>query len=67
MLLTKKGLRYVDILVSQDPAAREKMIALSGNHQVPQILINDKLIGGFDELYLLEESGDLDELLKQEK
>ena len=35
----------------------------SGASSVPQIIINDQPIGGFDELYELEESGDLDKLL----
>jgi len=38
----------------------------SGSHRVPQIFINDNLIGGFDELYMLEQSGELDRLLKRE-
>ena len=63
MLLKKKGLNFKDILVSQDAVAMEKMIALTGQRSVPQIFINDQPIGGFDELYGLEQSGDLDQLL----
>ena len=65
MLLKKKGVDYVDISITGDDANRQKMIDLSGGHTVPQIFINDKPIGGFDELYSLEQSGELDELLKQ--
>lgn len=64
MLLKKKGLDYEDILVSNDRHARETMIERSGGcTSVPQIFINDQSIGGFDELYALEQSGDLDQLL----
>ena len=65
MLLKKKGVDYVDISITGDDANRQKMMDLSGGRTVPQIFINDKPIGGFDELYSLEQSGELDELLKQ--
>ena len=63
MLLKKKGLDYEDILVSRDAEKRAEMERLSGGHTVPQIFINDRPIGGFDELYALEKSGELDEIL----
>jgi len=63
MLLKKKGVQFEDIAVSTDAAALAKMRERSGNTSVPQIFINDQSIGGFDELYELEESGDLDKLL----
>jgi glutaredoxin 3 len=42
---------------------REEMIARSGSHSVPQIFIGEQAIGGFDELYALEQDGELDGLL----
>ncbi len=63
MLLKKKGLDYEDILVSRDPELRATMERLSGGHTVPQIFINDRPIGGFDELYALDKSGELDDIL----
>ena len=63
MLLKKKGLNYEDILVSTDAKALAEMRDRSGNSSVPQIFINDQAIGGFDELYELEESGGLDKLI----
>lgn len=63
MLLTKRGLSFDDIKVSGDENRREEMVRLSGSHSVPQIFINDQLVGGFDELYALAESGGLDNLL----
>jgi glutaredoxin 3 len=63
MLLKKKGLTYDDVLVSADPEKREEMIARSGNESVPQIFIGEQTIGGFDELYELEQNGELDRLL----
>ena len=63
MLLKKKGLDYDDVLVSKDADIREEMERLSGRRTVPQIFIDDISIGGFDELYSLEKSGELDSLL----
>ena len=65
MLLKKKGLRYEDVMITQDPARREEMQRLTGRRKVPQIFIGDRPIGGFDELYTLEQSGELDRILNE--
>jgi glutaredoxin 3 len=62
-LLDRKKLKYSEIAVDKDPAKREEMIELSGRRSVPQIFINDKPIGGFDDLSALDRSGKLDSLL----
>jgi glutaredoxin 3 len=63
-LLTKKGLAYREINVDDDGKLREEMIARSGRHTVPQIFIGDKHIGGCDDLFALEGSGELDRLIQ---
>lgn len=63
MLLKKKGVDYDDVLISRDADKREEMERLSGRRSVPQIFIHGRSIGGFDELYALERSGELDSLL----
>jgi glutaredoxin 3 len=65
MLLNKKGVDYDDVLVSRDAGKREEMERLSGRRTVPQIFINGRSIGGFDELYTLNRSGELDRLLDE--
>jgi len=67
MLLKKKGVEYEEILIDSDPALREEMIRRSNRTSVPQIFIADQSIGGFDELYELEESGELDRMLNQQQ
>jgi glutaredoxin 3 len=62
-LLSHKGVAYTEIDVTMDPALRQEMIASSGRRTVPQIFIDGRSIGGFDELYDLEQSGELDDLL----
>jgi glutaredoxin 3 len=65
MLLTKKRLSFDDIKISGDGELSEEMLRLSGSRSVPQIFVNDQLIGGFDELSALDKSGDLDRLVGQ--
>jgi glutaredoxin 3 len=65
-LLRSKGVAFEEIDVSRDPALREKMIELSGGRRtVPEIFINGKIIGGYDELRALEDEGGLDPLLSE--
>lgn len=63
-LLDRKGVTYEEIDVTGDPTRRAEMMAASGRRTVPQIFIADQSIGGFDELYELEQGGRLDTLLQ---
>lgn len=64
MLLKRKGLDYEDILVGGDSARRAEMENLSGRRSVPQIFIDDRSIGGYDDLVALDQSGELDRMLE---
>ena len=63
MLLTKKAVEFEDIVITDDPLKQKEMLEKSGSHSVPQIFIANTLVGGFDELYALDKSGELDKLL----
>ncbi len=63
MLLTKKAVDFDDISVAGDAALFAEMQEKSGRRTVPQIFIGDTHVGGFDELYALDQSGELDKLL----
>ena len=63
MLLTKKKVDFEFVLLSEEPGLAEEIERRTGRHTVPQIFINDESIGGFDELYALEQNGSLDALL----
>jgi glutaredoxin 3 len=43
---------------------REEMIARSNRNTVPQIFIGDKHVGGCDDLFELDRSGELDRLIR---
>lgn len=66
-LLDKKGVKYTEIHIENDAAKREEMITRSGRYTVPQIFINGQSIGGYDDLYTLDRTGKLDQLLKSQK
>jgi glutaredoxin 3 len=61
--LDAKSLAYEEVRVDEDPAFRDKLLELTGGLTVPQILIDDRPIGGYAELRELEREGRLDELL----
>ena len=62
-LLKRKGLEFTEIDVS-DAEKYDEMVEKSGRQTVPQIFINDKHIGGSDDLFDLDQSGELDKMLK---
>ncbi len=63
-LLEQKGVPFEEIDVEARPEARAEMTARSGGRStVPQIFIGDTHVGGSDDLYALDASGELDRLL----
>jgi len=62
-LLDSKKIKYDEIDASKS-SVRSKMTKLTGATSVPQIFINEKSIGGCDDLHELARSGELDKLLK---
>ena len=65
-LLDDKGVAYREINVTGDKSLRDEARERSGRRTVPQIFINAKHVGGYDDLALLDEQGDLDRLLHPE-
>ncbi|MCZ6564820.1 MAG: glutaredoxin 3 [Gammaproteobacteria bacterium] len=62
-LLDSKEVKYTEINVDDDPALREEMMTRTKRQSVPQILIGDLHVGGFDDLAELNHDGKLDKLL----
>lgn len=64
LLLWWKGVRYTEYKIDGDNAARNRMAErANGGRSVPQIFINDRHVGGCDDLYALDARGQLDPLL----
>lgn len=62
-LLKRKGVEFEEIRVSGSEQWAE-MEELSGRNTVPQIFINDKPVGGYDDIAILNLSDELDKLLE---
>jgi glutaredoxin 3 len=62
-LLKSKGLDYQEIRIDTDPARREEMLARTRRRTVPQIFVNDRHVGGYDDLVAVERSGELAKLI----
>ena len=63
-LLTQKQVIFDEINVDDDAKFREAMTARSNRNTVPQIFIGDKHVGGCDDLFALDRSGELDRLIR---
>lgn len=63
-LLKQKGVAVTEYNLSEKPELMEEMQKRNpGARTVPQIFINDRSIGGCDELYALDAKGELNTLL----
>ncbi len=63
-LLERKGAPYEEIDVSVDPQLRQEMTQRAlGRRTVPQIFIDNRHIGGSDELHALDHAGKLSPLI----
>ena len=63
-LLAQKQVVFSEINVEDDDKFREEMIARSNRRTVPQIFIGDTHVGGCDDLFELDRSGELDRLIQ---
>jgi glutaredoxin 3 len=63
-LLSEKGAEFAEIDVMLEAGRRAEMVERSGGRRtVPQIFIDGRHVGGYDDLSALDRSGELDRLL----
>jgi len=63
-LLSQKAAAFREVDVEADPKSRQEMTTRSGRRTVPQIFIGDQHVGGCDDLFALDATGELDRLLQ---
>jgi GrxC family glutaredoxin len=62
-LLTERGIPFDEVDVADDDALRADLIRRTGRRTVPQIFIDGRGIGGFEELAELDAHHELDALV----
>jgi glutaredoxin 3 len=63
-LLKQRGVAEIEkIFIDADPVQRDEMMARTGRRTVPQIYIGETHVGGCDDLYALDQKGELMPLL----
>ena len=58
-LLDERGLSYDEIDIEEIGWSRDDLYDLTGGRTVPQIVINAKPVGGYDDLLKLDREGKL--------
>ncbi len=58
-LLKARGIPYEEIDISEDAEARSQLVQRTGRRTVPQIFIDERAIGGYEELAALDAAGEL--------
>ena len=62
-LLQARGVAYEEINMARSPEGRQDLIATTGQMTFPQVLVGERVLGGFRELLEADRDGTLDELL----
>jgi glutaredoxin 3 len=63
-LLDTRGVAYAEINLARDADGRARLSQRTGMMTFPQVLIDGKLVGGFQETLAADRSGRLQELLE---
>ena len=58
-LLSERGLEFEEINIEEKGWSRDDLFELTGGRTVPQIIIDEKPIGGYDDLLKLDNIGEL--------
>jgi glutaredoxin 3 len=62
-LLESRGVRYEEVSLTKDPVGRADLVARTGQMTFPQIIVGERVIGGFRELLEADRDGTLDDLI----
>ena len=61
-LLQKRGVAYEEINLAKDPSGRAELVRMTGMMTFPQVVIDERPIGGYQELVQADRTGRLSEL-----
>jgi glutaredoxin 3 len=63
-LLRKRGIEFEEINLAKDADGRAELAAKTGMLSFPQVVVGDRIIGGFREVAIADSKGELEELLE---
>ena len=63
-LLESRGIAYEEISLTKDPVGRANLVNTTGQMTFPQIIVGDRVVGGFRELLEADRDGTLEEILQ---
>jgi glutaredoxin 3 len=61
-LLDQKGVVYTEFKIDNDRAKLNELKAQTGSGSVPQIFVDEKFIGGCDDIIALDKKGDFESI-----
>ena len=64
-LFQEESIEFEEINIEEQGIDRQKLYDLAGRYTVPQIFINDKCIGGYDQLLFLYQNNQLNSLINE--
>jgi len=65
-LLTRKGVRFEEVVAGRDPEVRAWLEEVTGQDTVPQVFVDGRSLGGFSDIDALDRKGELDPILRGE-
>jgi len=66
VLLQKRNVPYSEINLARDPSGRAELVPMTGMMTFPQVVIDDKTIGGYQELVQADRKGHLRDIAEAE-
>jgi glutaredoxin 3 len=63
-LLQARGIEYDEVNLAKDPDGRAELLQRTGMMSFPQVLVEDRLVGGFQETVRADRSGMLADLIR---
>jgi glutaredoxin 3 len=62
-LLESRGVDYEEVSLTKNPSGRANLVQRTGQMTFPQIIIGERVVGGFRELLEADRDGTLEEIL----
>ncbi len=62
-LLKSRDVEFDEVNLAKDPAGRVELAKRTGMMSFPQVLVGERVVGGYSEVQKAADNGELDELL----